>query len=152
MLPESTTTPLPPSAELAPEPAAIRPASHLAEQFVRYVLVGGLAFLVDFGLYALLERVLEVHYQSAAVVGFMAGVATNYLLSIFWVFNKRSAASVWMEFVVFLIVGIVGMALNAAMLWALIDQATLDSLAAKVVAAGVVLVWNFSARKILLFS
>lgn len=140
---------------------SLAPARGWREQFVRYVVVGGIAFLFDFGVYRILEHHLGFHYQWAGVAGFMVGIATNYLLSIFWVFNKRSSPNAFAEFAIFLTVGVIGLGINAAILWLLIDVVAWYSpllsfvdhkVMAKVVAAGVVLVWNFAARKILLFS
>lgn len=134
-------------------PVVLKPSNALWEQFVRYVLVGGLAFLGDFGCYALvLQTWGQEHYQIAGATGFLLGSIINYVLSIFWVFNKRSSQNAGIEFVLFVIIGAVGLGLNGLILWLLISGMSQNPLIAKIIAAGLVLVWNFSARKFLLFS
>ena len=56
-------------------------------QLARYSLVGGIAFIVDFGLFALCLYALEWHYLLANLMGLTAGLTLNYALSIRWVFS-----------------------------------------------------------------
>ena len=119
-------------------------------QFVRYLLVGGGAFLVDFGTMALLLYGLHVHYLLAAGCGFVLGLVVNYIISIAWVFDRRRQQPL-LEFAVFSLVGIVGLGLNHVVIWSLTEHVLAIPLLSKLAAAAVVLCWNFSARKILLF-
>jgi putative flippase GtrA len=121
-------------------------------QFARYLVVGGAAFAVDFGaLYALTEFA-HLHYLVSAALGFLLGLAVNYLLSRVWVFNRRTLDSVAAEFAVFALIGVVGLGMNEAIIWFVRERVHFHYLVAKVVSAGFVLLWNFGARKALLFS
>ncbi|MDP3066192.1 MAG: GtrA family protein, partial [Methanobacteriaceae archaeon] len=59
-------------------------------QLFRYVFVGGVAFLVDFGSLYLLTEFFGIYYLTSAAIAFLLGLITNYILSISWVFNKRT--------------------------------------------------------------
>jgi len=119
-------------------------------QLGRYFVVGGTAFAVDFGLLWLLVE-CGVHYMLAAAVAFGAGLTVNYALSVSWVFEARAVESRAVEFIVFAIIGIAGLVLNEIVIWAVSEMLCGHYLAAKVVSAAVVFVWNFAARKYLLF-
>lgn len=120
-------------------------------QFLRYVIVGGMAFLVDFGsLYALTEFV-GLPYLVSAALAFLLGLFTNYALSISWVFSSRKLGNRWLEFGVFALIGLVGLGLNELIIWQCTETIGLHYLVAKIVSAGVVLFWNFFARKYALF-
>ena len=56
-------------------------------QFIRYFFAGGLAFVVDFALFALCLRVFGLHYLWANFIGLIAGLVINYVISILWVFK-----------------------------------------------------------------
>ena len=120
-------------------------------QFVRYTVVGGVAFGVDFGLLFVLTRFAGVFYLVSAAISFIAGLAVNYLLSRVWVFNRRTLGNTAVEFAVFAAIGIAGLGLNELGMWLLASKAGMNYLAAKIVTAVFVYVWNFGARKASLF-
>lgn len=132
--------------------AVFPPSDNVLEQFVRYLVVGGLAFVVDVGLLFLITELLGVHYLVSATVAFSAGLTTNYILSIFWVFSTRRIANANIEFAIFALVGVIGLGLNDLILWVVTDLGGLHYLLSKLFAAAAVLFWNFLARKLLLFS
>jgi len=127
-------------------------ADRLTGQFFRYFLVGGVAFIVDFTLLFLLTEFGHIHYLLSASIAFMAGIAVNYALSVSWVFNHRSVDNRMHEFAIFAVIGILGLAFNAALMWLFTELVGLHYLGSKMVAAVLILLFNFGARKVLLFS
>lgn len=124
----------------------------LAGQFFRYFIVGGAAFVVDFTLLFLLTEFGHIHYLLSASVAFMAGIAVNYALAVSWVFDHRSIDNRVYEFALFSIIGILGLAFNAALMWLFTELVGFHYLGSKMVAAALILLFNFGARKALLFS
>lgn len=120
-------------------------------QLFRYTFVGGIAFMFDFGSLYLLTDWMYIHYLISAALAFVAGITVNYLLSISWVFQNRSLSSRWAEISFFTIIGIVGLGLNELFIWLFTEFARFHYLASKMVSTVSVYLWNFSARKFLLF-
>jgi putative flippase GtrA len=125
--------------------------SSVLHQFGRYLIVGGLAFVVDFGSLYLLTKFVGLHYLLSAAIAFLLGLVINYLLSRVWVFNRRTMDSVTMEFLVFAVIGVLGLGLNEAVIWFVVEKIHFHYLVAKAISAGLVLFWNFGARKMVLF-
>lgn len=121
-------------------------------QIVRYTFVGGLAFVVDFGALFALTHILGIHYLISAGLAFGLGLATNYAISVVWVFDQRAVQSRWAEFLIFALLGVVGLGLNELTIYVLTDWFGMHYLASKVGATGLTYVWNFASRKMLLFS
>ena len=121
-------------------------------QFARYLVVGGLAFIVDFGSLYLLTEFAGLHYLASAAVAFLLGLITNYLLSRVWVFDRRTMENTALEFLVFAVIGIVGLGLNEAIIWFVREKIHFHYMVAKVISSAIVLMWNFGARRSLLFS
>lgn len=119
-------------------------------QFIRYGMVAVVALAFDFGTYALLVRVVDMHPVVAATIGFTLGLFVNYLLSILWVFNQR-ARSKRVEMVTFMVIGLIGLGLTDILIWLMAIEWHFDELIAKLIATGIVFFWNFGARKVLLF-
>ncbi|MGC4001979.1 MAG: GtrA family protein [Pirellulales bacterium] len=125
--------------------------SRLFRQFLRYCLVGGLAFVVDLGTLALLYRAFGVDVRIAAALGFLLGLIVNYAISVAWVFDRRNVSNRWLEFAIFMVVGLLGLFVNDQIIafCSLFLEEHKDL--AKIPAAAVVLVLNFGLRKLLLF-
>ena len=120
-------------------------------QLFRYTIVGGFAFVIDFGSLWALTEFAGLHYLVSAAIAFVLGLSTNYLLSVLWVFNRRTVEKRSTEFLIFATVGLVGIGVNELMIWSLTEYAGFHYLASKIASTVVVYMWNFGARKALLF-
>jgi putative flippase GtrA len=123
----------------------------LVSQFLRYLIVGGLAFVVDFISLYLLTEFGGLHYLISAAVAFLLGLIANYSLSRAWVFDRRTLENPAAEFLVFAVIGLVGLGMNEGMIWFVREKVHFHYMVAKAISAGIVLIWNFSARKYVLF-
>ena len=123
----------------------------LLVQFVRYFFVGGFAFVVDFGLLYILTEYAGLHYLLSATLSFIAGLLVNYIISCLWVFNGSKLMNRLVEFVFFAAIGVVGLALNDTLIWLFTDCIGTHYMFSKIVAAAMVYLWNFFARKYLVF-
>lgn len=119
-------------------------------QFIRYGMVAVVALAFDFGTYAILVRGFDMHPVLAATIGFSIGLCVNYLLSVLWVFSRRSRSR-RVEMATFLVIGLIGLGLTDLIIWILAIELHWDELLSKLAATGVVFFWNFGARKVLLF-
>lgn len=126
--------------------------SNTVVQLLRYTIVGGLAFIIDFGTLILLTEFFNINYLISALVGFTLGLIVNYFLSIHWVFNQRNIRKRSLEFILFTLIGIVGLGLNELSIWFLTEVVLLYYMVSKIITTVMVYMWNFFARKYLLFT
>lgn len=127
------------------------PTGNLFIQLIRYGFVGGVAFLVDYSTLILFTEVFGLHYLLSATIAFTLGLITNYLLSVSWVFNKRTVSDWRTEFLIFTIIGIIGLGLNNLIMFLCTDKALIHYSVSKIIATVIVFFWNFLARKAILF-
>ena len=125
--------------------------NHLFVQLVRYFFAGGLAFIIDFCALFILTEYLNIHYLLSAPLAFLLGLVTSYILSIKWVFDKRNISRKSVEFVIFALVGLVGLLLNQVFIWFFTEIMILYYMFSKIISSGIVFLWNFSMKKYLLF-
>ena len=119
-------------------------------QFFRYIFVGGFAFLADAFTLWLCEK--WMNYMIAAAIAFVFGLAVNYALSIWFVFSESSKVKNKVkEFVVYGIIGLIGLLITEGIMYLFTDVFGLYFLISKIIAAAIVLVWNFAARKVVLY-
>ena len=117
-------------------------------QFLRYSLVGGAAFIVDAGTLWCLERF--VHYLAAAAIAFVAGLIVNYILSKLFVFTDK-VGSPTAEFITYAVIGVIGLGFTELLMYFFTDMLGIYFLLSKIITAALVLIWNFAARKIILY-
>lgn len=135
----------------------------LLEQIFKFAIVGGISFVVDFLVYTVMCNVLHIHYIIAGVAGFTVSVIVNYILSMRFVFVSKDDMRKDKEFVIFVVLSLIGMLLNSVILYICIDLIYMHwlwlmsilpidwmNIVAKVVATGIVMVYNFVTRKIFL--
>ena len=125
--------------------------NRLSIQMFKYALVGGAAFLLDFSMLFFLTEYIHLYYILSATAAFVAGLLCNYLLSVYWVFDERALSNRLAEFLVFSLIGVVGLLLNDGLIWSLTEMGGMHYLASKVLAAVVIFFWNFFARRQVLF-
>ena len=122
----------------------------LIEQFLKFGVVGTVAFAIDYGTLMLLSQVFGVDPVLAAGISFCVSVVFNYLASMRFVFTHRQDMSRGREFVIFIVLSAVGLAINelcmAAGVAALGTSALMVTVT-KLFATAVVMVWNFFSRK-----
>lgn len=132
----------------------------LIKEFIRYALVGGISFLADFGTLTLFEELIfgqttDWKIFISTAVGFIVGLVVNYILSLIFVFraqdNKNSGRSVG-DFLIFALVGIIGLGITEGFMHLGVNVIGVHYMIIKIVAAGIVLVWNYLGRKILIFN
>ena len=120
-------------------------------QLIRYTIVGGGAFLLDISILYLLTDKVKVHYAISAALAFLVGLLVNYVLSKRWVFSRSAVESRTTEFMIFFIIGIVGLGINEIVMIIFTEVMLIYYLASKMISTITVYFWNFFARKFILF-
>jgi putative flippase GtrA len=121
-------------------------------RLLRYVGAGGLAFVVDYATLLGLTELLDVHYLISATGGFLLGSVVCYALSVLWVFDEHRYQSRSTELMLFVAIGICGLCLNNLLIWAGTEGVGLPYQFSKLLAAGGVLFFNYTTRRVVLFS
>lgn len=125
----------------------------LYSQFCRYVVVGGVSFAFDFSVLSVCVEKMGLPVLTAASAGFIVGALVNYFLCLKFVFFRRSLENFKsMELVIFLCIGLVGLLVNNLVIYSCNSVFKMDYQISKFVAAAIVLLFNFTSRKIVLFT
>jgi len=129
-------------------------------EFIRYIFVGGTAFVVDImTLYLFKTKVFlelgDMGIYISTALGFFVGLIFNYVLSLTFVFKsakeERKGRNVF-SFLLFSLIGIIGLLLTEAGMYVGVDFFNINYLLTKIIVAVIVLIWNYAARKVLIFT
>ncbi|MBN2390229.1 MAG: GtrA family protein [Anaerolineae bacterium] len=129
-------------------------------RFAKFLVVGTIGAIVDFGILYLLHAVLHWHLALSNTISFTCALTSNFMWNRYWTYPDSRSKPIVSQLGQFYIVNIVGWAINTGILLALnapftnlVSNLHLVATAeiahkigyngAKVVATGIVLFWNF---------
>ena len=129
-----------------------------AERFIKFLFVGTIGFVVDFGILTLLKELTPLPTVVANTISFTAAVVSNFTLNRYWTYPDSRSKSIWSQLGQFTLVNIVGLVINNSIL--LLLEPVFDTLLlnfpaipirgyipAKMIATIVVLFWNFFVNR-----
>ena len=122
----------------------------LIAQFMKFGIVGVIAFVIDYGFMVLLTEVFGVPYLISTTVSFIISVIFNYFASMRFVFKRKDDMSRRREFIIFVVLSVIGLVINGVFMWLMVDFLFIDYRISKIVVTFIVAVWNFVTRKIFL--
>lgn len=114
-------------------------------KFLKFGVVGVSGVVVDFGVTWLLKEQLRLNKYIANSAGFACAVVSNYILNRIWTFHSADP-HVGIQFAKFAVVALVGLGMNNAIIFYLTERRGIKFYTAKLVATGVVMLWNFGAN------
>ncbi len=156
--------------DFAPTPASEPRAGliqRLIKQFSKFIIVGGVNTAIDIVVLRVLVEITDIVGGLGIVVlnaiSFSVAVVNSYYMNKRWTF-KESAAEInakdtGVQFTQFFVVSVIGLSLNSIVVYVITTfTSPLFGLspenwvvAAKLVATGVSLVWNFAGYKLFVF-
>ncbi|MFW2487152.1 GtrA family protein [Clostridium chromiireducens] len=132
----------------------------IINEFIRYIFVGGAAFCIDIlTLYFFKTHIFfglgYIGIYISTALGFLAGLIFNYICSLIFVFKnakEQGKGRNIFSFFLFSLIGIMGLLLTEIGMYLGVDLFHINYLLTKIIVAAIVLIWNYGARRILIFA
>lgn len=122
----------------------------ILSQILKFGVVGGIAFVIDYGIMVVCKEVFGIPILLSAAFGFIVSVIFNYIASIRWVFDVNEERDEKRNFILFLIFSIIGLILTEIIMWFGTSILVISYLIVKIIATTIVMVFNFITRKMFL--
>lgn len=119
----------------------------MLKQIIKFCLTGGLCTVIDFGVLFVLTEQIGLSYVISNIISVSLSTIVNYILSKIIVFNFSNTLR---NFVVFIILSIVGLIINESLIILCVNVFTINYKVGKVIATGVVMCFNYLTRKYML--
>ena len=136
--------------------------SNRVKEIVKFAFTGGVCFLIEYAALIVLKEWLHLPVVAATPIAFLISVVFNYLLCVRWVFDGAKDGSKKAQ-IGFAATSVMGLFLNWLIMWALTallgEDAVLLTIFGfsvkvymlnKVIATGLVMVWNYFTKRWLL--
>ncbi len=127
----------------------IKVNKELVIQIFKFIIVGGIATVIDWLVYYILYNFLGVNPLIANVLSFTVSVIYNYIASVKWIFNVDKEKSKKRIFIEFIVLSVIGLLITEILLYLFISI-SMQKMLAKIIATAIVMVFNFVTRKIFL--
>lgn len=118
------------------------------KQFLTFALVGATATIVQYCVLTALVELAHGDKTPASIVAYGCGAVTSYLLNRRFTFGARAGAK--NTFAKFMLVNLIGLALNTAIFAALVHIGW-HYLLAQSAATALVLIWNYAGARFFAF-
>ena len=132
------------------------------KEVIKFIFTGGVCFLIEYAALIVLKEWLHLPVVAATPIAFLISVVFNYLLCVKWVFDGAKEGSRRAQ-IGFVITSALGFFLNWLLMWGLTALFGEDALLFvlfgiqvkvymlnKIIATGLVMVWNYFTKRYLL--
>lgn len=120
----------------------------LINQILKFGVVGGIAFVIDYGILFLLAKVIGLNELISAAISFIISLTFNYFLSTKWVFEAKKQTP--KEVIIFVLLSVVGLGINEVLIYLGTKKLRIDVMIVKLFATAIVMVYNFITRKLII--
>lgn len=114
-------------------------------KLLKFGVVGISGILVDFAATWFCKEKLRFNRYISNSTGFLFAATSNYILNRSWTFQSNNTKII-KEYSSFLIISLVGLGLNNFTIYLLHEKLKLNFYFSKIIATGIVFVWNFGAN------
>jgi len=121
------------------------PMDDLFLKFLKFGVVGATGVVVDFGITWICREKLRLNQYLANSLGFACAVVNNYVLNRIWTFHSEDP-EIATQFGKFLLAASVGLAINNGIIYVLNERFKVPFYISKLIATGIVTLWNFWAN------
>lgn len=119
-------------------------------RFIRFGIVGASGMVVDFGITWFCKEKLRWNKYISNSLGFVTAATKNYIWNRLWTFQSQSEA-VAREYLSFFLIAVVGLGINNLVIYLLHGRLKWNFYLSKLIAIGVVTIWNFTMNYVFTF-
>lgn len=119
-------------------------------QALRYAIAAFGGFAADYCTLLALKEWLGIHYLVAVPIAFVVGLAVNYLVGI-WIVFQRGRFSLKKELILFAVISLLALAVTEGSMYALTDLLRVDYRISRIVSGAITYLFNFFMRRTVLY-
>ena len=115
-------------------------------QIFKFVVVGGIATLIDWIIYFVLFNYFHIFPLISNIISYSISVIYNFIMSVKWVFDTKDKSMKRLLFE-FIILSLIGLIISEFIIWLFLEILSFNSIIAKILSTLIVMIINFILRK-----
>ena len=122
------------------------------KQFASYLVVGGMATVVEWMGFFILNQLLGIQYLISTTIAFCISTQANLVLGRKMTFKEacQNGGSL-KEVISIYAASIIGLMMNLALMYLMVSKMNIPAGLSKIIATGIVFFWNFLIRKLAIY-
>ena len=115
-------------------------------EMIRFIIVGVITFVVDYGLLYICTEYIGLYYMYSTAIAFIVAVIFNYWLCVVYVFTniQRQTSK---QALLFVGSSAVGLGLNQICMWFFVEIFGIYYMLAKIISIIIVMAWNYIMKR-----
>ena len=116
-------------------------------QVVNFLIVGGIATIIDWLLYYVFYNYIKLSPLLANIISYTISTLYSYIVSVKYVFNVNKDNSKKKNFIIFVLLSIIGLLLSEGLIYLMVNIFNIHKMLAKVISTVIVMFFNFVSKK-----
>ena len=119
------------------------------QQFLKYGVTGGLAFILEYSTFYILSSIIGLWYIWSNSIAMIFGFAISFTLNRYWSF--KSTANPIKQLIKYGILFLVNLGISNLLMMLFIDVFDMKSMISKFITISILICWNFVIYKKIIF-
>ena len=120
-------------------------------KFIRYIISGGTAAVINIFLLYLLTEFFKFWYLFSAIASFIVAFVFSFILQKFWTFGDNSKAEAHKQLAIYLFVAIVNLLVNTLLIYLLVEYLTIWYIWAQIISGATIALYSFFVYKLIFY-
>ncbi len=121
------------------------------KNFISYVIVGALSTIVEWVFYWVFKNYFSISYIVATIIAIVISTFSNWLFGRLITFRNATKGNVFSEILKVYMASALGLLFNVLIMWILHGWFNIWDMLAKVIATGIVFVYNYLIRILVIY-
>lgn len=121
-------------------------------EILRFLVSGGIAFLVSIGVLYLLTEVFDIWYLISSILSFLVTFIVSFVIQKNWTFKNRGLEGISSQIGMSLVMAIINLGLNTSMMYVFVEYIHLHYLSAQILATGLIAIETYFIYKYIIFT
>lgn len=119
------------------------------KQLILYVIVGGIATVVEWAIFYFLDTATTINYMWSTTIAFAVSTFANWAAGRLIMFKGKG--HIFIELAQIYLTSISGLLMNLLLMWIAIEFLGIANFVSKIIATGIVFFFNFIIRKLVIY-